>query len=174
MSRSNHSATLGKLRALASHPSTSENERANAIRRIQEIEGRIRAEAKRIEAEIAERGKASEYRSGRDALGSFGKMRKRRVASAEKKSKIHDDWPFGWDGPKAPLEYERAYNRTTSEYVINWKCPGCGGHVTRFVGKRMVIRHDGQPGGVESYLEKFIDGTFNQLCSECWDLWNRK
>jgi hypothetical protein len=159
--------TLGKLRALVEHPRTSEAERQNAIRRIEEIEERIRAT--KVEMEQGSAFKNVQPRA--QARETFRKVRRR---ARVEKPKFHDDWPFGWTQPRVPVEYEHAFNRETGDAVVNWKCPSCGAHVTRIIGARQARRLAGQPGGLKSYLERMTNGTMNQLCPECWDLWNKR
>ena len=87
---------------------------------------------------------------------------------------MKDEWPFGWVEPKGPIEYESMRNPSNGDLVVGWKCPGCGDHVTRIVNKKAIFRAEGQRGGVKSFIKRLTGGSVNQLCWNCWKLWNFK
>jgi hypothetical protein len=102
-------------------------------------------------------------------------LKKRRAAVAvdAPERTMKDEWPFGWTGPKAPVEYE-AMRDSSGDLIVGWKCPGCGGHVTRVVNRRAMLRAEGQRGGIDGFIRMLTGGTVNQLCWDCWRLWNNK
>jgi hypothetical protein len=164
---------VAKLRALAEHEATPENERENALKRIEEIEGKL--EQGQIEhkmkcmptsmAQMASRVK-------RQGLANF-KKHIRKAAPREDARTVKDKWPFGWTKKAGQVEHEVVGGRGSSLYV-SWKCPECGRHVTKILNYRHQKRLEGQSGGVDGYIEKVTNGTMNQLCFECWEEWDNK
>ena len=157
---------LSALHSLVDHPMTPENERKSARARIGEIEEKVRAEESkkrtgvRIEDHVSRRG-----------IAAF----KNRIRSAENEWEeiSHDDWPFGWDGSRELDEYESGYG-FNGEYVIGWKCPDCGDHVTRIIDGRMMLRFAANPDARQEYIDRIISAETNHLCVVCWRKWNEK
>ena len=176
LSESSRFATIEKLKALAEHPNTSPEEAENARRRIEQIRERIDEERTQVRkatpiGDLASGAFPNIRRKGLDHL-----RRKRRAIplDVEPERTMKDEWPFGWTGPRQPIEYESMRNPTTYDLVVGWKCPGCGEHVTRIIDKRAVLRAEGQRGGVKGFIKKLTGGSVNQLCWDCWKLWNNK
>lgn len=137
-----------RLRALADHPATPPAERASAVARLAEIGASIPV-ARPAKAPVSARFSSIKRRPNRRAFP--------------------DRWPFGWVGPRAPVEYE---SMPVAEGVaLGWKCPGCGSHVERVIGKREVMARStpGKPGAFGAYLNHLMGGACNQLCFSCWD-----
>ena len=163
--------TIKRLQALADHPETPPEEADNARRRIAEIKERL---AKGRTQVRGPEGRVEVFHSVVAAKQRFGIARlkkERRVdLDAERQERtIKDEWPFGWEGPKAPIEHESMRNPVTGDLVVNWKCPNCGEHVTRVVNARHVLRLSGRPGKVAQYVSRLTDGSMNQLCPACFD-----
>jgi len=181
LSESARWATIEKLMALAEHPGTDPIEAENARRRIVQIQERIEDERTQVRRATPVNATPigniqSVFKNVKVARG-IREMKKRRVAvtavDAPERT-MKDEWPFGWTGPKGPVEHEAMTNPQTGDLVIGWKCPACGEHVERVVNKRAMMRASGQRGGTEGFVNTLTGGSVNQLCWDCWKLWNSK
>lgn len=169
-------ATVEKLKALADHPSTAPEEAENARRRITQIEERIEEERTQVrKVTTVEFPPYREFMNVHRRRGLAELKRRRKVAvPINPERTMKDEWPFGWTGPKGPVEYESMINPSSGDLVVGWKCPGCGEHVTRIINERAVLRAQGQRGGVSGFTSRLTGGSVNQLCWDCWKLWNSK
>jgi predicted RNA-binding Zn-ribbon protein involved in translation (DUF1610 family) len=149
------------LRTLAEHPGTPDAERENALARIREIEAKIQVEAGVEFVKISRKG-----------IASF--KRRVREASPIQDRTVHDDWPFGWEGPRDDLKEFETGEDMEGGYVIGWKCPDCGSHVTRGIDCRMMLRFASRPGALEDHIRMIASGCTNYLCPECWRKWNER
>jgi len=167
---------LSTLHSLARHPKTPEHERESAEARIAEIKARVCVEEDKARA----RGRRAMPvamadmvdRISRQGLVTFKRRVRSRVATVEET--VHDQWPFGWVGPREKLkEFESGYG-FRGEYVIGWKCPDCGDHVTRVVDAGMMFRFKMNPDAMDEYVNHIVSGETNHLCVACWRKWNER
>jgi hypothetical protein len=142
-----------RLRALAEHPSTPPEERDSALRRLAELEV-----------------KSTPPPPAPTVRVKLGRVRARPVVRG-----IPVRWPFGWDGPRLPVEREVAGDRRGG-IAVGWKCPSCGGQVERILSRADITRLSppGRDCLVETHITHMVDGTMNQLCLACWDLWEAR
>lgn len=175
-------ATIEKLKALAEHPNTAPEEADNARRRMAEIWERIQRERTQVRRSVpavehtpahAPAHKPTPFKTV-NRRGVSELKNRRRAVPVENEYTMKDEWPFGWVGPKVPIEYESMVNPATGELVVGWKCPSCGDHVTRVIDHRTILRVRGQRGGMEHFMNRLTNGAVNQLCWQCWKLWNNK
>ena len=164
---------LSSLRTLVEHPATPDAERESARARIREIEGRVRdEEAKKRYKHMPTSMAEMAQRVTRKGIANFKKRVRDEPPRPERT--VHDDWPFGWEGPREDLEEIETGEDMAGGYVIGWKCPDCGSHVTRGIDHRMMLRFASRPGALEEHIRIIASGRTNHLCPECWRKWNER
>jgi hypothetical protein len=166
--------TIGKLRALAEHPATSEIEADNARTRMGELEEKIRVVQERLEEN---RKKASERARQRAAAVKAKKDRpvklRRALSNMRKKGRpkpvpvFRQEWPLGWDKRDKVVVDEMV--STNGTLILNWKCPSCGENVERVISKRHRARLKAKPTGELEFVNRIREGETNQLCDRCWE-----
>jgi hypothetical protein len=164
---------LAALKALVEHPATSDVERENAEARIEEIKRRVRKakedgisfERSRMPTSMQEMAN----RVSRQGLASF----KRRVRGIPDEPVVHDDWPFGWEGPREKVE-DFEIGEFGEDKILGWKCPDCGTHVSRVITARMLLKFAGRKNAMKEYIERILSGENNQLCTKCWEKWDER
>ncbi len=168
---------LRDLERLAANPGT-DAEGENAKRRIGEIEEKLardreeRTQVREIRID-AESGSISF--SGPTTISDIAKgvtrMGKRKKAR-EAAPSVREDWPFGWSGPRNPVEHNAEWFDDQCE--LEWKCTGCGDHITLRLSKKMIRKMSGQRGGAKEYVRRRVGGSMNLLCNDCWTFWENK
>lgn len=154
------SKLLQQLRTLADHPATPEHERASARARIAELTA-PRPAPRRVAPPTAPAGSAR--------LRGLRARPKGDPAFPEK-------WPFGWTGPRAPVEHEVAQCPDGS-MAVGWKCPSCGTQVERRISAQQMKQFlrpvsAGKPRPLAEHLHRLVGGEQNQLCRLCWARWD--
>lgn len=167
---------LSALRALVDHPGTPEHERENAEVRIREIEERVKKEKAvgQRRAMPTSMAKMAE-RISRQGLARFkNRVRGTDLESMMPEPEFYEDWPFGWTGPREKLKEVEMGDGFRGERIIGWKCPDCGGHVTRIVTGKKLIQFMGNPRGLRDYIERIVSAETNHLCVDCWKKWDKQ
>ncbi len=141
---------IKKLRSLADHPATPENERESARARIAELQKSVPV-VKQTNTKKALRGLRAKVK------GAW---------------KLPKQWPFGWTGVRIPVEYESA-PAPDGGLAIGWKCPGCGEQVERIISSREIIQlkrpvSPETPDPLSEHIRMMVGGRENQLCRDCW------
>jgi len=154
------SKLLQKLRSLADHPATLEHERASARARIAELEA-PKPGQQPIPPVVREAGGAERLRGIR--------------ARPQRAPAFHEQWPFGWTGPRVPVEYEVDMT-ADGGLAVGWKCPCCGSQVERSILPRIIRQcarpaRPGERPPMEEFMRRMTGGSQNQLCRACWDRW---
>jgi len=166
---------LSALRSLADHPKTPEHERDSARARIREIEAKVHAEEDRKRAfgrKAMPRGMAGmSDRVSRQGLAQFKNIR--RATAIDIEDTVHDQWPFGWTGTRKLDEIEKGYG-VGGSYSIGWKCPDCGGHVSRTIDQGLMFRFASNPDALKDYVHRITSEETNHLCVSCWRKWNER
>jgi hypothetical protein len=136
-----------RLKALAEHPSTPPEERDNALRRLAEQSTKPPPPPTVID-----------------------KLRRVRARPVNRRLPIR--WPFGWNGPRLPIEREIGGDGRGG-LAVGWQCPGCGTQVETRLSRADLTRLSppGRPSLVEEHISLMVNGTMNQLCLACWDRW---
>lgn len=167
---------LSALRSLADHPKTPENERKSAMARIREIEWKVRSEEDR-RRELGRSAMPTSMADMADRVSRKGLARfKRHVRdrAGREEEIIHDEWPFGWTGPKEKLNEIETGRAGDGGYSIGWKCPDCGDHVTRHISHGIMFRFESNPDALKELIDKIVSGETNHLCVACWRKWNER
>ena len=164
---------LSALRALVDHLETPEHECRSARARIAEIGKRVREEDAKKRTGVREGmptgiGELADSFSRR---GLAGFKRRVRDSYFDVEKIVHDDWPFGWDGARELQEHESGHG-FNGEYILGWKCPDCGSHVTRVIDSRMMLRFAANPDALQGHVDRIIGAETNHLCADCWRKWS--
>jgi hypothetical protein len=141
-----------RLRALAEHPSTPPEERDSALRRLAELEAKVRSSTPPPPPTLHQRMK--------------------RVKARPVERGLPVRWPFGWEGPRREVEREVGPDGRGG-IAVGWKCPSCGAQVERRLSRADITRMSppGRASLVEAHIGHMVDGTMSQLCLACWDRW---
>jgi hypothetical protein len=147
---------------MAEHPGTPEEEADSARRRIEEIESRIRS----VRTNISEQAHSAEARK-RAAVQKIA----RKIAKAKARSNSVEwprEWPFGWV-QRDIIDISSTFLSGPNKIVLEWKCPGCGDHVTRVIMPKHRARLLRKADGVLNFIRDIRVGKLNQLCNTCWE-----
>lgn len=150
---------LKKIKRLAENAGT-DAERDNANRRISEIEAKLKDHFEELK---------KNFKPSLELVYKQKTPNKKKIVinmRQNKPLKVGIEPPFGWK-KDAEVEIVSVFNVDNKCFMLEWKCPCCGGHIEKILPHDRVVRLSVKDG-IRRFIEDISKGRLNQLCDSCY------